>query len=133
MIMKRLILLLLCFFVSPWVAAGGESSSVTGTVAYRERIALTPAAVVEVQLLDVSLADASAKVIARQMIKPEHQVPIPFELVYDPAEIDERFTYAVRATIREGDRLMFTTDTSYRVLTRGRPNHVDLMLVRTSN
>ncbi len=112
--------------------AGAEPAAVTGTVAYRERIALTPEAVVEVQLLDVSMADASAKLIAEQVIKPKHQVPIPFELVYDPAEIDARFTYAVRATIRERGRLLFTTDRSYRVLTRGSPSHVDLILVRTS-
>ena len=113
--------------------AGSEPASVTGTVSYRERIALTPEAVVEVQLLDVSLADASAKVVARQAIKAQRQVPIPFELVYDPADIDQRFTYAVRATIRERGRLLFTTDRSYRVLTRGSPDHVDLILVRTSN
>jgi putative lipoprotein len=112
--------------------AGGEPSSVTGTVTYRERMALTPGAVVEVKLLDVSIADASAKTVASQTIKPEHQVPIPFELVYDPAEIDARFTYAVRATIRDRDQLLFTTDRSYRVLTRGSPNHVDLVLVRVS-
>lgn len=99
---------------------------------YRERIALTPEAMVEVQLLDVSIADASAKLIAEQTIKPKHQVPIPFELTYDPAVIDQRFTYAVRATIRERGRLMFTTDRSYRVMTRGHPNHVGLVLIRTS-
>ena len=109
---------------------GAKSATVTGTVAYRERIALTPEAVVEVQLLDVSLADASAKQIAIQTINPKHQVPIPFDLRYDPAAIDERMTYAVRATIREGERLMFTTDRSYRVLTRGNPDHVDLVLIR---
>jgi putative lipoprotein len=93
---------------------------------------LTPGAVVEVQLLDVSIADAAAKTIASQTIQPEHQVPIPFELVYDPSDIDERFTYAVRATIRDRDQLLFTTDRSYRVLTRGYPNHVELMLKRVS-
>jgi putative lipoprotein len=125
--------LLVALFASPWSMAGGEPTSVTGTVTYRERIALTPDAVVEVQLLDLSIADASAKLIAEQTIKPQHQVPIPFELIYDPAVIDERYTYAVRATIRERGLLMFTTDRSYRVLTRGSPNHVDLVLVRTSN
>ena len=131
--MLRSLSLLLALLIPPLSMAGGESASVTGTVTYRERIALTPEAVVEVQLLDVSIADASAKVIAEQTIKPEHQVPIPFELTYDPVVIDERFTYAVRATIRERGQLMFTTDRSYRVLTRGHPNHVDLVLVRTSN
>ncbi|TNF88356.1 MAG: hypothetical protein EP300_08085, partial [Gammaproteobacteria bacterium] len=88
---------------SPGKAAG--LSTVTGTVTYRERIALTPEAVVDVKLLDVSIADVSAKLIAQQTIKPKHQVPIPFELVYDPADIDERMTYAVRATISERGRL----------------------------
>ena len=111
---------------------GAKSATVTGTVTYRERIALTPEAVVEVQLLDVSLADASAIQIAIQTIKPKHQVPIPFELIYDPADIDERMTYAVRATIRDGGRLLFTTDRHYPVLTRGHPHHVDLVLVRSS-
>ncbi len=127
------LLFLLAILVSIDGMAGGEPASVTGTVTYRERIALTPEAVVEVQLLDVSIADASAKLIAEQTIRPQHQVPIPFELIYDPAVIDERFTYAVRATIRERGQLMFTTDRSYRVLTRGSPKHVDLVLVRTSN
>ena len=39
-------------------------------------------------------------------------------------------SYTVRATIHERGRLMFTTDRSYRVLTRGYPSHVDLILVR---
>jgi hypothetical protein len=35
---------------------------------------------------------------------------------------------AVRATIRDGNTLMFTTTTSYPVITRGNPSRVDLML-----
>jgi putative lipoprotein len=115
------------------LTAEPATARVTGTVAYRERIALTPGAVVEVQLLDVSLADGAAKLIAEQRIVPQHQVPIPFELVYDPTAIDARMSYAVRATIRERGRLMFTTDRSYRVLTGGYPSHVDLVLVRSSD
>jgi len=105
---------------------------VTGTVTYRERIALPPGAVVEVQLLDVSLMDVTATLIAEQTITPQHQIPIAFELSYDPAEIDERMSYAVRATIRIGERAMFITNRSYPVLTRGNPNHVELVLARNS-
>ena len=93
----------------------------------------TPDAVVEVKLLDVSLADTSAIVLAEQTIRPKHHVPIPFVLTYEPAVIDDRMFYAVRATIRDREQLLFTTDRSYRVLTRGQPNHIDLVLVRTSN
>ena len=51
-------------------AAGSAEARVTGTISYRQRIALTPTAVVEVKLLDVSRAGAQAITIAEQTIKP---------------------------------------------------------------
>ena len=112
---------------------GGESNEVTGSVTYRERIALTPGTLVEVKLLDVSLQDVASKVISEQIIEIEHQVPIPFELIYDQSQIDQRMTYAVQATIRHGEELLFTTDRSYPVLTRGKGDQVDLVLVRVGS
>ena len=103
---------------------------VTGTLSYRERIALPPDAVVLVQLRDVSLMDVAAKLISEQIIKPEHSVPIPFSLPYAAEDIDERMTYSVFASIRSGDRLLFITDRSYQVLTRGRSDHIELILVQ---
>lgn len=108
----------------------GGMTEVTGSVTYRERIALTPGSMVEVKLLDVSLQDVLARVVAEQTIEVTHQVPIPFELVYDPDEIDQRMSYAVRATIFHGEKMLFTTDRSYPVLTRGKGARVDLVLVR---
>jgi putative lipoprotein len=119
---------LLLLFIEATLA--GASNSVTGSVTYRERIALPPDARVEVKLLDVSLQDVVAKTIAEQTIEVTHQVPIPFELVYDPAQIREGLSYSVRATIYRGDKMMFTTDRHYGVLTRGAGHHVDLVLVR---
>ncbi|MBE9138337.1 YbaY family lipoprotein [Nodosilinea sp. LEGE 07088] len=44
--------------------------------------------------MDISRADAPAIVLASQSaIFGERQVPIPFELVYDPEQIDPRFSY----------------------------------------
>ena len=78
---------------------------VTGTVAYRERMALPPDAVVEVRLSDVSRQDVAAPVIAETTILPEgRQVPIPFELRYDPGKIEPNRVYALRATIRSAGR-----------------------------
>ena len=105
-------------------------NEVSGSVTYRERIALLPGATLEVKLLDVSLQDVKAKIIAEQTIEITHQVPIPFELAYDPAKIDQRMSYVVRATIFLGDRMLFTTDRSYPVLTRDQGDQVDLVLVR---
>ena len=59
------------------------NASVSGTVTYRERIALTPGATVEMELRDVSLADAAAPLIARQTISDPGQVPIEFKVEYN--------------------------------------------------
>ena len=107
------------------------SGVVTGSVTYRERIALPPDAVVQVALLDVSRMDVAATLIAEQTLVAEVQVPIGFALAYDPALIDPRLVYAVRATIKSGDNFLFVTDTHYPVLTRGHGEHVDLVLVRS--
>jgi putative lipoprotein len=115
-------------------ARNHESSSggkVIGTVAYRERMALPPDAVVQVQLSDVSRQDAPAIVVAETTITPAgRQVPLPFELNYDAGAIDQKHSYAVRATIRSGDQLLYTTNTAAPVITRGNPTQVPLMLVR---
>lgn len=103
---------------------------IRGQAAYRERIALPPDAVFEATLLDVSRADAKAEVLGSVRIEKADRVPIRFEIAYDAAKVDERHTYAVRARILRGDRLLFTTDKVYPVLTRGAGKEVDLLLVR---
>ena len=108
---------------------GGESS-VSGTVTYRERIALTPGAKLIVQIRDTTYADASAELIAEQVITDPGQVPISFDVDYDPDDIDSRSTYSVSALIEESDgRLAFINDTAYDVITRGYPKRVDMVLV----
>jgi putative lipoprotein len=105
------------------------SSQVTGTLLFRERIALRPGSMAEVWLLDTSLADAAAKELAYQKIENPGNPPIPFVLDYDATQIDERMQYSVRATIKRGEQLLFTTDTHYPVLTRGAGSSTELMLV----
>jgi uncharacterized lipoprotein YbaY len=102
--------------------AAAYSGVLTGTVTYRVRSALPEDAVVKVSLVDVSRADAPATVLAQQeIVTGAQQVPIPFELKYDPAAIDERYTYAVQARIEIGGQLAFISTTVNQVLTRGNP------------
>jgi uncharacterized lipoprotein YbaY len=100
-------------------------SAVTGTVTYRTRDALPPDALVRVQLLDVSLADAPAKMMTEQAFPTRgKQVPLPFSLVYDPGDIDPRHAYNVRATIHGPDGgLLFTSQQAYPVITRNAPTY----------
>ena len=71
----------------------------SGSVTYRQRIALPPGAVVTVALSDVSVADAPSTTVAESVITPEHQVPIPFSLTIERAALVERRTYALSARI----------------------------------
>jgi putative lipoprotein len=110
-----------------------EERIVTGSVAYRERMALPPDAVIQVSLSDVSRADAAATVVAETtIVAGARQVPIPFALRYDPSRIQASSSYAVRAVIKSGDRMLFTTDAAYRVITQGNPTQANLQLVRAS-
>ncbi|KQZ69288.1 hypothetical protein ASE06_00145 [Sphingopyxis sp. Root214] len=93
-------------------APAEQSVTVTGSIAYRERIALPPTAQIEVSLDDVSLADAPARNLARQIFKADgKQVPFAFTLTVDKARIEPRNSYAVSARITGPDgKLMFITD-----------------------
>ncbi len=103
---------------------------VTGTVSYRQRIALRPRAVVEVKLLDVSRAGGRSVTIAEQKIEARgQQVPIAFDLPYDASRINPRGRYSVRVRILEGNRLRFTSTNAYQVITGGNPNTVNVMVV----
>jgi putative lipoprotein len=103
-------------------------AAVSGTITYRERVALRADAVVVVQLQDVSRADAPGIVIGEQRIDSPGQVPIRFQIRYDPARIDPERTYAISARILQGDRPLFINDTAYRVITRGNPTQVEMLL-----
>ncbi len=126
-------LLSACAVPSSPAAGGTAQLRVTGTVTYRERIALDPAADIVVQLLDVSLMDAPSKVLAEQRIKANgKQVPFVYELKVDAARIDPRMRYAVSARITRGEQLLFINDTQYPVLTQGGATSADLVLVRVA-
>ncbi len=106
-----------------------KTATVTGTVTYRQRVALSPSAVVEVKLLDVSRADAPAVTIAEQVIRPDgRQVPIEFEIQYDPGHIDQSHRYTIQARILEEGQVRFINTQAYPVITGGNPNTVEVVV-----
>jgi putative lipoprotein len=101
-----------------------------GTVTYRQRVALTPQARVQVELRDVSASDAGAPPppIAKQIIETPGQVPIPFSLEYDPTKILGGRDYAVSARIVDRGQLQFVTDTPVPVLTGGAQGPIEILV-----
>jgi uncharacterized lipoprotein YbaY len=104
-------------------------AEITGTVSYLVRSALPPDAIIQVELQDVSRADAPATTMSEDRIPSgQHQVPIAFALKFNPSAIHPQHVYAVNARITVEGRLRFTNDRTYLVLTQGHPSHIEMIL-----
>lgn len=128
---RAVAIVIAALFLAGCTSTGAQpgSAHVTGTVTYRERSVLPPAATIRIQVVDVSRADAPAILVGERIIEVgTKQAPFGFEISYDPARIESNHTYAVHARIEVDGRLWFVSDTHYPVITRGAPTHVDLVL-----
>lgn len=119
--MKKIILLGLtallgaCNSMNP-----APKASLDGEVFYLQRIALPPTATLSVSLQDVSLADAPAVTLAEQKGPVNgKQVPLPFHLSYDPAQVKPGHSYSVSARIELDGKLMFITTERHSVQLNG--------------
>ncbi len=113
-------------------AAGDES--VTGTIVYRERIALPADAVVTVRIENASLMDAppDQTIVAEEIISDPGQVPIPYEVFYDSADINDQLSYGIRVRIMDGDgNLLFINTQPVPVITLGSPTEDVAVLVQS--
>ena len=108
--MKRYCLAICAVILSG--CAGVRMDTLSGTVTYRERIALPPEAEVRVTLEDVTDADAANPVVAEQIIHPRTQVPIPFALTYDANAVDAQHRYALSAEISDRGAPLWRTKTA---------------------
>lgn len=107
-------------------------ASVSGAVVFRERIGLTPESNLEIELLDVSLADTPANVIATENVENPGQSPIAFTLEYDPGLIDEKRSYSIGARVTDRGHLILISDTINSALTQNSPEEVTVYAVRVS-
>lgn len=123
--MKRVFALISALAVALIVSActslvqqDADLEAVTGTLTYKERIALPGNARITVTLADVSKMDVAAEVISSQAFLADgQQVPFEYQLNFSRQEIVANHTYAVSARIEVDGKLLFTTDTANHVLT----------------
>lgn len=109
-------------------AAPAAQTQVTGTVLYRERIALSPAAVVKVELVEGKAEGGEGTVLAEQTLTSPGQVPIAFSVSVVSERIRPEGSYFVRARIEDGGRV-FSAPAPVPVLTQGhRGSDVQVML-----
>lgn len=109
--------------------AASSFLDITGSVAYRHRIALPPDAILIVRVQDVARAGAPARQLAEQRIElGGRQVPIPFATTIDRDLIGKKSRITVSARIEHKGKLLFITDKHYPVATDGQPPHIDLQM-----
>jgi uncharacterized lipoprotein YbaY len=110
-------------------------ASFSGTLTYREPVALPAGSLIEIQVRDVSREDAPAEIIAEESIVTEGQsVPIPFTVNYDPNGPRPDRVYSVFARIFTDNKLRWVTDSVTPFLVDGVPiQNVNLVLSMTGS
>jgi putative lipoprotein len=99
-----------------------EKTAITGTIEFKDGGELPAGAIVVVQLLDVSIADAKAEVLGKQEIKDAKKFPIPFRVEYDPAKVKLRgLRYSIGVRITVDGKLAYINDTNIAVISNGAP------------
>lgn len=116
----RVLLLTVIALLAACTSAPLPPPALEGTASYRERIALPPGSVLTVILEDASLADTAATVLGEYRATVTTEVPLPFTVRYNPADIVPGHRYSLRAQLhsKEG-ALLFTSDTHVPVLGEG--------------
>lgn len=110
-------------------AANADTATISGTVTYRQRMALPTNAVIQVKLLDITHPQGQPLVVAEQTLNlGQRQVPVPFSLPYDPEKINPQHSYSLSAKITVDNKTWFATESPNPILTEGKPSHADLLL-----
>lgn len=113
---------------------GGQqqrTGRIRGTVSYLQRSALPPNAEVIVRLRESAdtAGNPLAPIAEERFSADGRQVPIPFELVFDPRDINRNRAYELTAEIVAEGRVVFRTDTGKAVqLRNNQADGVELIL-----
>jgi heat shock protein HslJ len=111
----------------PDVNVGTGGDRVTATATYREATALPPDAELEAWIADASVTPATMASIARGTV-PMRERETVFALRYDGHRIADDHTYVLKAVVRSGGKILYTTDADTLVITRGHSSHAVLVL-----
>ena len=116
----------------PAPALASNKGVLSGTVVYRERMALPPGAQVSVRLWDAMLPPQVATV-GEAKFPATTQVPVPFEVFFDSGAIQQSHTYGARASISVDGVVWFQSEQPVPVLTQGAPSvGVELLVKRVA-
>jgi putative lipoprotein len=123
--------LLACVACSPQAQRQDTRTAVlSGRITYDEDVGLEANARVKIFLQDVTRTDVPVYYLDEVEIVSPGQIPIPFQVRYDPAGIRPDHVYVLLVRIYEGDRLRFTNVARYPVITYGCTNDCEIVVDR---
>ena len=111
------------------ITCGENHNSITGQISYPQLITLTEQIIVTILLVDISKQDEKAQVVAEKIIKNPGQVPIKFDIQYNPKDIVSANTYSLIVKIEEKGSPLFTTDSLYPVINNGITENIKIKVV----
>jgi putative lipoprotein len=133
MFMRKIFILII---LSATVALAGcgrstNRAAITGVIAHTHPMTLPVGYVVTIQIEDTTKADAPAKKIAEQVIKSQGvELPMPFEVIYDPGKINANHTYSMRVKVEDNaGKMLYANNTSVLVITHGNPTQNVVVIV----
>lgn len=89
-----------------------RAGQLKGVVLLKPAFSLPPDSILDVQLLEVARADAPGALIGRSRSGPVGRSPYPVTITMVDAAIQPQGRYLLRATVRDGERLLFTSTTA---------------------
>jgi len=108
-------------------------SRLTGSIAYRDQYQLPTSAMAIVELKEIVRPGAPYVTLAtRRVVNSRGQYPIPFDIDFDPQQVDSRRTYVLTASIVNGAQTIYTMQQPVQVLAPGAPQQVNLVLDRVT-
>jgi putative lipoprotein len=111
-------------------ASAAQLDRISGSVSIHELTELPADALLTIELLDVSKADAPAERLARLSLPGGGRaLPLQFELPYYRADVQPNHRYSVRATLTSSGALLYTSTRHAAVLTQGAGKRVQLELL----
>lgn len=130
--MKKILQMLAAAALLPTALFAGE---VSGRIKLPVGETIPAGANVQVELRDVSRADAASMLVGKADVKDGGGKPeAAFTVKYDDAKLLPENSYAVSCRITHKGKLLFINDTHVPVLTRNAPaKNVELPVVRVKN
>ena len=108
-------------------------SRISGSITYRDQYQLPNSAVAIVELKEIVRPGAPQVTLAtRRIVNNRGQYPIPFDIEFDPMQVDSRRTYILTASIVSGAQTIYMMQQPVQVLTPGQPTQVSLVLDRVT-